>query len=483
MLFRPAKSVAILGGGVSGLVAAWRLTKLGHDVRLYEQTGRLGGAVRTEMTGGWLVEAGPNTFQEDSLRLRSLLSELKIDRERLYAEPATRRRYLVRRGRLVPVPSSPAGFLLSPLLSPGARLRALADLLRWRGYARNREDCSLADLVRAHFGPQFLERVAQPVVSGLCAGDPAKLSARHAFARLWEADVRHGSVLRGLRQAEAGPFSDRLTPPRTASFQRGLQTLYHALVLQLPAGTIATNARVEVLKRGEAGWHVLWRELRNPSGSHTADGPAADELQTEPFDVVLSTLPPAALARLDFAPGRDRPLAGLAAIEYAPLSTLFLGFRREQVAHPLDGFGVLVPAAERRRMLGAIFSSSLFPGRAPAGHVALTVMAGGALQPETARLPTAELIPALRPDLEQLLGVKGEPAFVRHHFWPQAIPQYPVGHSRHLEAIAACEKKYPAFLVGGQPVDGISLNAAIGAGDRLAQRVIQSDYHKPPSER
>ncbi len=155
------------------------------------------------------------------------------------------------------------------------------------------------------------------------------------------------------------------------------------------------------------------------------------------------------------------------------MASLFLGFRREQVAHPLDGFGVLIPQMERRAALGVLFSSSLFPGRAPAGGVALTVMAGGALQPEIARLGAPELLEAVRPDLRDLLGVTGEPVFRRHAFWPQAIPQYNLGHERHLAAMAAAEQANPGILIGGQVRDGISLSQCIAAGEALAARAGQ----------
>jgi oxygen-dependent protoporphyrinogen oxidase len=160
----------------------------------------------------------------------------------------------------------------------------------------------------------------------------------------------------------------------------------------------------------------------------------------------------------------------LEGIEHPPVASLFLGYRREQVAHPLDGFGVLVPEIERRSVLGVLFSSSIFPGRAPSGHVALTVMVGGSRQPEIARQPAEKLLGTIEPDLRELLGVTGAPVFQRHNFWPRAIPQYNLGHEVHLEAMSAAERAQRGLFIGGQARDGIPMPACIVAGEKLAAR-------------
>jgi oxygen-dependent protoporphyrinogen oxidase len=157
-------------------------------------------------------------------------------------------------------------------------------------------------------------------------------------------------------------------------------------------------------------------------------------------------------------------------VEHAPVSSLFLGFTREQVKHPLDGFGVLVPAAEKRSVLGVLFSSSVFTGRAPAGHVAVTVMVGGTRRPELASLPTEQLLATVREDLARLLGVQGEPAFVRHTYWPRAIPQYNLGYEQYLSAISSVEQTHSGLFIGGQARDGIALSSCLAAGESLARR-------------
>jgi len=296
-----------------------------------------------------------------------------------------------------------------------------------------------------------------PFVSGVYAGDPKKLSARYAFPKLWELEKTHGSLLRGQRAVAKARRARGEAKPAILSFVQGLQTLPAALAARLPSGVLALNARLEGLVPGTR-WNVIWH-----------DGQAA---HTESFDAVIAALPAPALASLRFGPLAERPLAGLDAIEHPPVASLFLGFRREQVAHPLDGFGLLVPAVEQRSILGVLFSSSLFPGRAPAGHVALTVMVGGARQPEIAGLSPERLLARVRGDLSELLGITGEPVFQRHTFWPRAIPQYNLGYEHHLGTMAACERANPGLLIGGQARDGIALPACVAAGETLAARAV-----------
>jgi len=450
-----SKTIAVLGAGVTGLTAANRLARRGHRVRVFESSGRVGGAVRTERTDGWLIEGGPNSLLSGEPALTTLIDELGLTDERVTANPAAKNRYLVRRGRPVAAPISPPAFLGSSLFSAGAKFRLLAEIFFRRKVRTG--DVSLEDFVRDHFGQELVDYGLNPFVAGVYAGDPKKLSTRHSFPSLWEIEQTHGSIIRG--QIAAAKARKARGEPRGGiiSFQRGLQTLPDALAARLPAGALSLNARLEALVPGKP-WSVVWHD--------------GQQAHTESFDAVVAALPAAGLASLRFGTHGDRPLAALDAVEHPPVSSLFLGYRRAQVAHPLDGFGVLVPAVEQRSVLGILFSSSLFAGRAPEGHVALTVMVGGARQPELARLSTEKLLAAVDRDLRELLGVSGAPVFQRHTFWPRAIPQYNLGYERHLDAMAACERANPGLFIGGQVRDGIALPACLAAGEKLAGRVI-----------
>ncbi len=449
----PSQTIAILGAGVTGLTAAHRLAQRGRRVRVFEAGERVGGAIGTTLVEGWLVEHGPNSLLASAPEVSALIDELGLASEVVAAAPATKNRYLVRRGRLVTAPMTLAAFATSPLFSLGAKIRILAET-RLRPRVRS-GDLSLAEFGRAHFGQEFVDYALDPFVGGVYAGDPQKLSARHAFPELWTMEQTHGSLLRGQR-AKLHAAGAHGKAREIFSFRRGLQTLADALAARLPAGALSRSARLEALVPG-APWSVVWND-----GATT---------HTEKFDAVLAALPAPALAQLRFGTLGERPLAALDAIEHPPVSSLFLGYRREQVAHPLDGFGLLAPALERRTVLGILFSSTLFPGRAPAGHVALTAMIGGTRRPDLARLPAEKILAAIEPDLRELLGVTGAPVFHRHTFWPRAIPQYNLGHGQHFETMAAAERAHRGLFIGGQARDGIALPACIAAGERLAAAV------------
>ncbi len=453
----PSKSIAILGAGATGLAAAHRLHQLGHGVRVFEQSGRVGGAIRTEIADGWLIEAGPNSLLAGEPALATLVEELGLAPAKLDASKSAKKRFIVRRGRPVAAPLSPPAFLGTPLFSPLAKLRLFGEL-----FVRPRirtSDVSLGEFIGAHFGREFVDYALNPFVGGIYAGNPSRLSTRHSFPKLWELEQRKGSIIRGqIAAAKARKASGAPKPAGGIfSFRDGLQTLTDALAASLSPGAIALNAALDSIVRNEGKWSVIWHDA---AGTHT-----------QTFDSIVVALPAHALAQLRIGPHGERPLAALSGVEHPPVSSLFLGFRRDQVSHPLDGFGVLAPEVEKLSVLGVLFSSSMFPRRAPDGHVALTVMVGGTRRPELAALPTDKLIAAVQPDLAQLLGVNGAPVFVRHSFWPRAIPQYNLGYEQFLGAMSAAEKTYPGLFLGGQARDGIAVPACLAAGEKLARRV------------
>jgi oxygen-dependent protoporphyrinogen oxidase len=446
------KTIAVLGGGITGLAAAHRLATLGHGVTLLESAPRVGGSIRTEITDGWLVEAGPNSFQPAQPEVMDLITELGLDAEMVPASPAAKNRFLVRGGEVIAAPLSPPGLLGSKLFSLGAKLRVLGEI-----FARPRqrpEDVSVAEFVRDHFGSELLDYAVQPLIGGIYAGDPARLSARYAFPTLWEIEQKHGSIIRGQIAAAKARRKEGRKPAPLVSFRRGLQTLPDTLATRQSAGAIRLGARVDSIIPQGKRWNIGWTEAGAP--------------RNQTFDAVVSALPASGIASLRLAGAT--PLAALDTVPHPPVTSLFLGYRRAQVKHALDGFGVLVPALEKRAMLGVLFSSTLFDGRAPEGHAALTVMVGGSLHPELAPMPASEILARVAPDLKDLLGVEGAPVFIRRNFWPRAIPQYNLGHGQHFEALAATERSHPGIFFAGQVRDGIALPACAQSGLRVAVR-------------
>ncbi len=459
--------VAIIGGGITGLTAAHRLARQGRSVRLFEGSDRLGGSIRSEHYGDWLVEAGPNSLQQTPA-LAAFLNELGLDSVKLTARPEAKNRYIVRDGRPLAAPASLPGLITSKLFTAGAKFRLAGEIFT-RPQTRT-ADISLADFGAFHFGRELVDYGLSPFVTGVYAGDAAELSTRHSFPSLWEMERSHGSIIRGqiaaakARRARGEPTG----APPIISFAEGLETIPRALARRLPPGSVELDASVTSLTPAAGGqpWHVTWtRDHQNA---------------TESFASVILALPASALASLVFnSPSSSQlsalgsqPLAPLADIGYPPVSSLFLGYRRDQVAHPLDGFGMLIPPAEARPLLGVLFNSTLFTGRAPEDHVALTVMTGGVRAPGLARLHDADLLPVVSRELAALLGVKGAPVFVRRTSWPRAIPQYNLGYERFLDAMTAAEAAHTGLLIGGHVRDGISITNCIASGEKLAARAL-----------
>jgi oxygen-dependent protoporphyrinogen oxidase len=447
------KRIAIVGAGITGLTAAFRLHQQGHAVTVFERNAQPGGSVRSIRENGYLIEAGPNSLQYGAPELKALVKELGLEKVMLTAGPAGKKRFIVRGGKFQPVPAGPGPFFSTSLFSFGTKVRIFAELLK-RPRIRT-TDLSLADLVRSHFNQELVDYAVNPLIAGIYAGDPEKLSVKHAFNMLWQAERSHGSLLRGmiaLVKAKKARGESGVSP--IVSFPDGLQQLTDTLAARLPAGALQLNTSVETIIPGRPHRLVCKHDGESCSGE---------------FDAIVLAVPASGLAQLTFGTLGERPLALLDTIPQPPVSSLFLGYRREQVAHPLDGFGGLVPAIEKREVLGILFSTTLFPGRAPEGHVGLTIFAGGMRQPENARLNTAALLQRIAPDLRDLVGASGEPAFVKHSFWPKAIPQYNLGHERFLDPMVRCEKDNPGLFIGGNVRDGISLPDCLKSGERLAK--------------
>ena len=442
--------VAVIGGGLTGLTAAWQLRRNGVPVVVFEAAPAPGGVIASTREGDWLWETGPNTLLEGSADITAFVDAIGLGERRQYAADAAKNRYIVRDGRLVAMPTSPLAFVTTPLFSIWAKLGLIGEL--WRPKSAPDIEESVGQFVERRLGREFLDYAINPFVGGVYAGDPCKLSVRHGFPKLHALEQEHGSLLRGAlkrRNTSGGPKG------RIFSFPEGLAELPRGLAASL-GDAVRYGARVQTVRRAGGNWEIV-------SGDNGAT-------RTESFSKVLCALPADAVAALQIegVDGANR-LTELRAIEQPAVVSIFTGYRREDVAHPLDGFGVLMPAVEQRRILGCLFSSTLFPGRAPAGHVALTTFVGGVRAPELTKLDDAGLKQLVREELGDLLGVKGEPVYVHIQRWARAIPQYTVGYGRLKEIFSAIEAAAPGLHFGGNARDGISLANCIASGQRLAK--------------
>jgi oxygen-dependent protoporphyrinogen oxidase len=450
-------AVAVVGGGVAGLSAAYRLKQRGNRVVVYEAGERVGGVVKTERRDGFVAELGANSIASLTPALHGLLVDLGLGPTLLPASPSARVRYIVKKKKLLPLPTSPQDFLTTRLLSNGAKLAIFGEALVDPG--EGTVDESIATFVRRRFNQEVLDYVANPFVAGIYAGNPEQLAVRHALPRIHGMERTHGSVMKALAgmmrasKRDADPERDALGRG-PSSFPSGLQELPDALARELHA-EIRLRAPVTQLRAGPRGWTV-----------------GAAYQPTELYDGVIYAAPAHCVDDVDLAfPGGDR-LKTLASITHPPVAVLALGFRREDVAHPLDGFGFLVPEVERvRHVLGVIFSSSLFPGRAPDGQVLLTAFIGGVRNPDLANADLPTITARVLDDLRVLLGASGEPTFREFQLWPKAIPQYDLSYGRFKDIMDETERRNPGFALAGSYREGVSLAEAIASGEAAAERV------------
>ena len=454
------KSVAIIGGGITGLTAAFRLQQKNIPVTLYEATDRVGGVIRTFRQEGYLAEFGPNTLLETSPKVSALIDDLGLNSRRLYSDPMATNRYVVRDRHLIKMPESLLGFIATPLFSPAAKLRLLLEPFIRRGH-KSREE-SVAEFVQRRLGREFLDHAIDALIGGVYAGDPQKLSIPQAFPKLYGLEQEYGSLIKGQifgarRRRQRGEASK--AHAKKFSFDEGLQVLPETLCAAL-RGHVRLRSPVAALVQSDNSWNVRWRAHGN-------------DMQTLHSAVVYAGTA-FGLSKIEIQARKPVNVSSFADIHYPPVASVVLGFRRQDVAHPLDGFGMLIPRLEGFRILGSIFSSSLFPNRAPAGHVTLTSYIGGARSPELARRSPEELCDVTLEDLRVLLRISGEPTFKHHVLFPQAIPQYNLGYERFRNLMAEMESGAPGLLLAGHYRDGISVSDCIVSGEKVAGRI--ADY-------
>jgi len=466
------KPVAIIGAGITGLTAAFYLKRSGVPVTVYEASDRVGGAIQSIQAEGYLAEFGPNTILETSPKVTQLVIDAGLASRRLDPDPKASARYVVRYQRPIEMPGSPLGFFTTSLFTAKAKLAVLRE--PFVAARRDGVEESVAQFVVRRLGQEFLDHAIDALVAGVYAGDPYKLSVPQAFPKLGQLEARYGSLIKGQifggreRKRRGEVAKDRA--PKF-SFDRGLQVLPDTLRERL-GEAMRLNTTVTRLTQTAEGWTLDVRERgQQTRAEHSAVIYAGTAFK---------------LAEMEVQTSMPLRLATFAEIRYPPVASVVLGFRREDVAHPCNGFGMLIPKIEGFKILGTIFSSSLFPNRAPAGHLTLTSYVGGERFPELASLPPEKLFALTCEDLRVLLGVKGKPTFQHSVFWPRAIPQYNLGYGRYRELMADIEGKAPGLFFAGHYRDGISLSDTIVSACKVADRAgeyLKSQPARQPGDR
>jgi oxygen-dependent protoporphyrinogen oxidase len=460
--------VAIIGGGISGLAAAFGLEELRRHASaaveyvLYESSPRLGGVLRTETIDGCIVEAGPDSFLTEKSWAADFCRTIGLGDQLIGSNDGARKTYILVHGRLVEmpdglmfmVPTKMLPTIFSPLFSWKTKFRMAKELRMPRNSG---PDESVASFVERHYGPEMVDRLADPLLSGIYGGDAASLSVRAVLPRFHSMEDSHGSLGRAMLAArkQMSKNSDKPAPPIFTSLKHGMQCLVDAVVARLPATSLRTNTRVESLQFEDGGWTIH-------AGS-----------QADRFDAVILAVPTHAAARLLSTSGPELS-AELAGIPYSSSITVGLGYSRDvrQSLSLPPGFGFLVPRSEGKRLLAATFVHNKFPHRAPEDRVLLRCFLAGANAEAVWQDSDEQIVGTVRNELQQILGVRAEPIFARVYRWKSAMAQYTVGHLDRLERIEALRRRLPGLALAGNGYRGIGIPDCIRSGREAAEQVL-----------
>jgi protoporphyrinogen/coproporphyrinogen III oxidase len=456
-----AKRVVIVGGGISGLAAAHRLVELGVEkpqITLIEASGRLGGTLETHFRDGFLLERGPDSFISEKPEAVALVKRLGLESRLIETNDQYRRSFIVRNGRLRPVPEgfqllAPSRvwpFITTDIFSLTGKLRIAAELLLPR--ENGKEDESLASFVRRRLGREALERMAQPMVGGIYTADPETLSLRATLPRFLDMERDHRSlILAMMRQGQkAGTSGARYS--LFLSFDRGMEVLVNALTDAVP--NVRLKTRVAELSLEAGTWRIR-----------------ADSGETFEADAVCLAVPAYIAAGL-LRNLNEQLASQLNAIKYASTATINFAYPRAAIKHALDGFGFVVPFVEKRSLIACTFSSVKFAGRAPEDQVLLRAFAGGALQPGVFALEESDLVTRIEADLRQLLSIDRKPLFTEVAKWGRSMPQYEVGHVDRVQKIEDEVRAMRGLALAGNAYRGAGIPDCIRSGETAAESLI-----------
>jgi oxygen-dependent protoporphyrinogen oxidase len=461
------KRIAIVGGGISGLAAAFaleerRLAGESLEYVIYEASSRFGGVLVTEQVDGCVVEAGPDSFLTEKPWAADLCRRVGLEDQLIGSNDSDRKTYIVLKGRLSPMPDGlmfmvPTKIMpafLSPLFSPATKLRMVRE---WRYSPRQSNgDESVAALVERHYGADMVDRVADPMLAGVYGGEASQLSVRAVLPRFAEMEAKYGSLGRGMLAARKNADHPEATPSIFTSLKNGMQQLADAVVMKLPVQALHTNSLVQAVQRQDRGWVV-------------SAGYASDQFNA----VILATPTPVAAVLLEIT---SAELASeLRAIPYSSSVTVALGFDQEVRAALPPGFGFLVPRGEGRRLLAATFVHNKFPYRAPEDRALLRCFLGGSRDEAVLQLSDDEILSLVREELGQILELRAEPLFARVYRWKGAMAQYNVGHLERVDRIDRLRKQLLGLALAGNGYRGIGVPDCIRSGEEAANEVLAAE--------
>ena len=461
------KRIAIIGGGISGLSAAYALEekrRAGLEVQyvLYEASARFGGVLVTDRVDGCILEAGPDSFLTEKPWATDLCAKLGLAGQLIGSNDADRKTYILVRGKLVEmpdglmfmVPTKLAPTIFSPLFSTQTKLRMAQEWFHPPHKANGDE--TVAAFVERHYGPEMVDRLADPLLSGVYGGEASQLSVRAVLPRFAEMEAKYGSLGRAMLAARSAARKAK-TPPRPlfTSLENGMQQMVDALVAVLDADALNAGATVQAVAPEAGSWVV------------------SAGLQSDEFDAVILALPTKAAASLLQRCG-PQLAAELGAIEYSSSVTVALGYDKQVRDSLPPGFGFLVPRSEGKRMLAATFVHNKFPHRAPEDRAILRCFLGGARGEQMLALSEEEILSIVREELDQILQLRAEPLFTRVFKWRGAMAQYGVGHLERLERIEALRQKLPGLALAGNGYSGIGVPDCVRSGTAAVDTTLHA---------
>jgi protoporphyrinogen/coproporphyrinogen III oxidase len=457
--------IAIIGGGISGLSAAYSLEEKrrsggNFEYVLYESSPQLGGVLRTEKIDGCVVEAGPDSFVTEKPWAADLCRELGLGDELIGSNDADRKTYILTRGRLVEMPDGlmfmvptkilPTG--LSPLFSWKTKLRMTQELFHPPRAVDHDE--SVADFVARHYGSEMVDRLADPLLSGVYGGEAANLSVRAVLPRFAEMEKNYGSLGRAMLAARKKMRSSpaKMAPPLFTSLKDGMQHMAESVVRRLNPASLLTETPVEALQREAESWVV------------------SAGMRSDSFDRVIIALPARAASSV-LSIVSPELAAELAAVQYSSSITVGLGYDHEVRQSLPPGFGFLVPRSEGKRLLAATFVHNKFPHRAPQDRALVRCFFAGQNAETVWPRSEDEIVGIVRQELQQILALKADPLFARVYKWKSAMAQYGVGHLEHLDRIERLRQKLPGLALAGNAYRGIGVPDCVRSGREAAKQV------------
>lgn len=446
--------IILLGAGISALTLAYELKKRGIKALLIHQAEEVGGAVKSGFEESYLYEYGPNSLLLTTDYLRDMIHDLGLNSEMLNSSDSAQKRYIVKNSQLQALPMSPISFLTSNFFSWKAKFRLIKEL---RIPPTQDENETLASFVQRRLGKEFLDYAINPFVAGVYAGDPNELSVKYAFRKLYELEQKYGSLIKGQlkgakERKKRGEKAKNAAP--MISFRNGLGQLIQSLSKYLE-GQILSSAKIEAIYHLNDGWSISLKQF-----NETVDAKALAIL-----------LPAFVVPDLPFTFLKNDQRKMFNQVYYPAVTVVHSAYKKSAVKHPLDGFGYLTPEAEKREVLGTLFSSQIFNHRAPESHTLLTSFIGGARQPHIALKSDEELRSLISKEHSQLLGIQEKPDFSKIIRWQKAIPQYGVQHGKVLDAASQIEQANKGLFFGGNWLHGISMSDCINQAKPVADKI------------